>query len=248
MAVTETSIDSDLPRSQATMAYRVIRNDILSGRHPPDKKLKIQDLADELGVSPGAIREALSRLVSAQLVVSQDQRGFAVAPLSIDDLIDLTELRCEVEAIALRRSVELGDVDWEAALLAAAHRLRSIPILSKDRKQGVNAEWRAAHGAFHAALIAGCGSPRLKALHAHLFEQSERYRVLSGKVESNRDIVAEHESIVRLALARKAEELVDAMSRHLRETTHLIVAAREAPAARKAAGRVARGTKRQAGA
>lgn len=38
-----------------------------------------------------------------QLVVSQDQRGFHVAPLSIADLRDLTDLRCEIEAIARRR-------------------------------------------------------------------------------------------------------------------------------------------------
>ncbi|MDI1364291.1 MAG: GntR family transcriptional regulator, partial [bacterium] len=97
------------PRSQTRLAYEAIRADILTGKHAPDRKLKIQDLAADLKVSPGAVREALSRLVPEQLVVSLDQRGFVVAPLSVADLEDLTDLRCEVEAIALRRSVERGD-------------------------------------------------------------------------------------------------------------------------------------------
>jgi GntR family carbon starvation induced transcriptional regulator len=213
------------PRNQATLAYRIIRGDILSGRHVPDKKLKIQDLADELEVSPGAVREALSRLVSAQLVISRDQRGFVVAPLSIPDLEDLTDLRCEIEAIALRRSIELGDVNWEAGLLAAAHRLRATPMRLPGKKGGANPDWLAVHGAFHEALVAACGNARLRALHTQLYEQSERYRLLSVKVDTSRDVAKEHQEILDLALARDAKRLVEAVQRHLRTTTRLIVEA-----------------------
>jgi GntR family carbon starvation induced transcriptional regulator len=230
-------IEEGAPRSQATLAYQRIRGDILSGRHIPGKKLKIQDLADELKVSPGAIREALSRLVPAQLVVSRDQRGFAVAPLSIADLEDLTNLRCEIDAIALRRSVELGDVNWEAGLLAAAHRLKATPMRLQGRKAPINPDWVAAHGAFHAALVAACGSPRLRALHAHLYEQSERYRQMSAKVDSNRNVDEEHQAIFELALAHDANGLVDAMSHHLRMTAQLIVDASRQQSARHGGGR-----------
>src|SRR5579871_2366228 len=126
--------DGEGPRNQTTVAYEAIRADILSGRHVPEKKLKIQELAEEFGVSPGAVREALSRLVPEELVVSRDQRGFIVAPLSLADLADLTDIRCEIESLALRRSVELGDVNWEAGILAAEHRLRSkvVPLAGED--------------------------------------------------------------------------------------------------------------------
>lgn len=221
------------PRSQASYAYEAIRGDILEGRHPPDKKLKIQDLAVELGVSPGAVREALSRLVPEQLVISRDQRGFAVAPLSISDLQDLTDLRCAIEEIALRRSIERGDVNWEIGVLAAAHRLRVTPIVIGEEGAGkkVNPDWITAHAALHAALVAGCGSPRLRALHAQLYEQSERYRRLSGHYQPGRDIPKEHQAIVDFALARDADGLVGAMLDHLRTTTRLIV-----DAAQNAAG------------
>jgi GntR family carbon starvation induced transcriptional regulator len=218
-----------LPRSQASFAYESIRGDIISGRHKPTKKLKIQDLAIELKVSPGAVREALSRLVPEQLVMSWDQRGFAVAPLSVSDLEDLTDLRCEIEAIALRRSIERGDIDWEAGLIGAAHRLRATPLPVPGAPSSLGAGWISAHAAFHYALVAACGSKRLLGLHVQLYEQSERYRGLSGRVESKREINKEHQEIVDLALARNADGLVQSMTKHLRVTTNLIVnAARKA--------------------
>ncbi|WP_109808983.1 GntR family transcriptional regulator [Sphingosinithalassobacter portus] len=218
-------LDRDGPRSQTTMAYEVIRSDILNGRHVPEKKLKIQELAEELEVSPGAVREALSRLVPEQLVVSRDQRGFAVAPLSIADLQDLTDLRCEIEAVALRRSVEHGDVDWEAGILAAEHRLRGEPVIVGDTEPKLNPEWVTRHAAFHQALVSACGSRRLLALHNQLYEQSERYRGLSLHIDAERNVPDEHHAIVELALAREADRLVDVTVEHLRRTTNLIVEA-----------------------
>jgi GntR family carbon starvation induced transcriptional regulator len=210
------------PRRQSSAAYRIIRDDIIAGAHQPGKKLKIQDLALDLKVSPSAVREALSQLVPEQLVVSKDQRGFQVAPLSIADLEDLTELRCGIEATALRRSVEQGDIDWETRVISAGHRLRALTRPASGKSPGV-AEWRARHSDFHTALVSGCGSPRLMALHAQLYEQSERYRVLSAAIESDRDVDQEHQDLVTLALARDAEKLVFNMLSHIRYTTMLIV-------------------------
>ncbi|MDB5686049.1 MAG: hypothetical protein JWR77_638 [Rhizorhabdus sp.] len=213
------------PRNQATAVYEALRQDILAGRLGPGKKLKVQDLAATLGVSPGAVREALSRLVPEQLVVSRDQRGFTVAPLSIGDLEDLTELRCEIEAIAVRRSIARADVDWEAGLIAAEHRLRGMPPSRPGTEPALNPLWVTHHAAFHTALIGACGNRRLLALHARLYEQSERYRGLSTFVDSVRNIADEHQQITAFALARDADRLVDALTAHMRETTRLIVAA-----------------------
>lgn len=210
-------------KSQTSLAYKTIRSAIISGEHPPGKKLKIQDLAEELKVTPGAVREALSRLVPEQLVLTREQRGFVVAPLSIADLVDLTDLRCEIETIALRRSLARGDIDWEVRLISASHRLRSLPQPAPG-EPAIVAKWLAKHADFHAALISACDSPRLMALHAQLYEQSERYRVLSVQMDTKRDVAAEHDRLEKLALSRDTDGLVREMTEHIRTTTALIVA------------------------
>lgn len=222
------------PRSQTSAAYARIRADILAGRFAPGDKLKIADLSAGLSVSSSAIREALSRLVADQLVVSRDQKGFIVAPLSIEDLEDLTDLRCEIEATALRRSVERGQDDWEGALLGAAHRLRRTPMKS-EADASLTEQWVARHAAFHAALVGACGSRRLLKLHAQLYEQSERYRGLSVYVEGDRDVQSEHEALVDAALERDADGLVRLTIAHFRRTTALIVDAARRPLKRGAA-------------
>ena len=223
--VESSAIEPTGPRSQTSAAYASLRSDILAGRYAPGEKLKISDLAAGLAVSPGAVREALSRLVPDQLVVSRDQKGFIVAPLSIEDLEDLTDLRCEIEAVALRRSVKLGDMDWEASILASAHRLRRTEMYSQV-DHSLTPHWVIQHAAFHTALVGACGSRRLLNLHAQLYQQSERYRGLSVHLESNnRDVRDEHQKIVDAALDRDAELLVELTLAHLRETTALIVSA-----------------------
>ena len=108
-------------------AFVRIREDIVHGRLQPGEKLKPDMLSGryKLGFSP--IREALSRLTSEGLVISEPQRGFRAAPISVADLKDLTMVRIEVESLCLRRAIEVGTVDWESRLVAAFHRLSKTP-------------------------------------------------------------------------------------------------------------------------
>lgn len=104
-------------------AYLSLRADLLACRILPGSRLKIQELCARLSVSLGAIREALSRLTSEGLVLAEPQRGFRAAPISAADLVDLTMARTEIDSLCLKRAIASGDVQWEASLVAAAHRL-----------------------------------------------------------------------------------------------------------------------------
>src|SRR6201998_1543208 len=122
-------------------AYEGLRADLLTCRIPPGKNLKIQELCDRPSVSLGAIREALSRLTSEGLVVAEPQRGFRAAPISPEDLQDLTKVRIEIDSLCLRRAIELGDVDWEAHLVAAFHRLSRTPERASDDPPRSIVDW-----------------------------------------------------------------------------------------------------------
>ena len=212
----------EAPRSQTSAVYARVKADIVAARFSPGEKLRINDLAARLDVSPGAVREALSRLVPEGFVVSRDQRGFTVAPISLDDLLDLTRLRCDIEEIALRRAVAEGDAAWEASVLATAHRLRRTERVVDDAP---NLDWLARHETFHRALINGAGSPRLLALNAQLYQQLERYRLLAWKVDRAREVDHEHQALVDAALDRDAAALVALACGHFEKTASLVVAA-----------------------
>ena len=213
-------------------AYEDLRADLLSCRILPGSRLKIQELCTRLSVSLGAIREALSRLTSEGLVVAEPQRGFRAAPISPEDLSDLTRVRIEIEALCLRRAIALGDVDWEARLVAAFHRLSRTPERAPSDPVRSNDEWAAAHAAFHLALVEGCGSPWLLRLHSQLYDQSERYRRLSVSLaRQTRRIGDEHQAIMDAALGRDAEKAVALVTAHMTETTNILLTAKIDPAA-----------------
>jgi DNA-binding GntR family transcriptional regulator len=205
-------------------AYEGLRADLLACRIAPGSRLKIQDLCGRFSVSLGAVREALSRLTSEGLVISEPQRGFRAAPISVADLKDLTMVRIEVESLCLRRAIEIGTVDWEARLVAAFHRLSRTPErVASDPARSAD-DWADAHAAFHAALVEGADSPWLLRLHAQLYAQSERYRRLSVPLSmQGRDVGKEHQEILDATLKRDGAKAVKLLTKHLGATTTILL-------------------------
>src|SRR5208337_535177 len=200
-------------KTQSNRMFDRLRDDILACRLLPDSKLRINDIAESSEVSLGAVREALSRLSAEGLVIAESQRGYRVAPLSVEDLRDLTEARVEIERIVLSRSIAQGDLEWETNLVAAWHRLSKIPLpLPEDPNVD---RWASAHAEFHLALVAACGSNKLLRVRSQLYQQSERYRRYSGVVDRERNVFAEHQAIFDAAIARDAAAAADAIEGHL---------------------------------
>lgn len=206
--------------------YEALRADLLACRIVPGSRLKIQELCARLSVSLGAIREALSRLTSDGLVISEPQRGFRAAPISLADLRDLTMVRIEVESLCLKRAIEVGTVEWEAGLVAAFHRLSRTPERAATDPMRSDDDWADAHAAFHAALVEGGDSPWLLRLHSQLYAQSERYRRLSIPLGAgDRDVGKEHQDILEMVLKRDADGAIALLTRHLSTTTEILLEA-----------------------
>ena len=212
------------PRSLTTLAFDRLRSDILAGDLRPKEKLRVQPLSQRYGIGATAIREALSRLVTEGLVTSEDQRGFCVAGVSNEELADLTRTRSWIEQTALRAAIVLGDVEWETGVLASFHRLSRIDPPSTGPQAAV--AWRQAHRQFHFALIGGCGSPWTLRLCALLYDQTERYRSLSGKAPAaaRRDVLKEHRQITDAVLGRDADRACALLAAHFESTTRIILA------------------------
>lgn len=208
-------------QTQSDRMFDALRRDILACRLLPGSKLRIGDIAESAEVSLGAVREALSRLGAEGLVIAESQKGYRVAPLSVEDLRDLTEARIEIERIALSRSIARGDLEWEANLVASWHRLSNIPEPTLDDPHAHR--WLTAHADFHLALVAACGSNKLLQIRSQLYQQSERYRLYSGVVARERDVYAEHQAIFDTTIARNTAAATEAIAGHLQTTAKLII-------------------------
>jgi DNA-binding GntR family transcriptional regulator len=83
-------------------------------------------LSKQFGMGMAVIRDALFGLAEQQLVVLTPDQGFRVTSISRKDLIDLSDLRQDLEGKALRRSILIGDMGWEAGIVSAHHILRRV--------------------------------------------------------------------------------------------------------------------------
>ena len=120
-----------------TSTYERIKRDIIFGVLAPGTKLKLDRLKSEYETSVPTLREALNRLSADGFVQSPEQRGFLVTPVSAEDLVEIANLRILLECHALQQSIEAGDTDWEADLVAAYHRLN---LIEKRMQNGENSQ------------------------------------------------------------------------------------------------------------
>jgi DNA-binding GntR family transcriptional regulator len=214
----------DQSTTQTDRAYAALLDEILSCRLSPGAKITISEVAAKLGFSPGAVREALSRLSAEKMTVATAQKGFSVAEVSIEELKDLTRTRIMIEQLCLVSAIRHGDVEWETAIVAAYHRLHRIPMVVPGEPSRLNQAWAAAHTTFHAALAAGCDSPWLLTIRGMLYAQTERYRHLSvALARQNRDVDAEHKAILDACLARDPDLACELIDDHLMRTSDILL-------------------------
>lgn len=207
-------------------AYAKIRAEILACRLRPGSKLVISDLCDTLGFSLGAVREALSRLTSEGLVNSEPRKGFKVAPVTKDELKDITNVRVKIESLCLENAIRNGNLKWETGIVSTLFEMSRLKLMDAKDPARVSDEWAEAHQRFHEALVAGCDSPWLLRLRATLYTQSERYRRFSVPLAtSGRDLDAEHKAIADAAVARDGKEACTALAQHLKKTSRILLSA-----------------------
>jgi DNA-binding GntR family transcriptional regulator len=196
--------------------FERLRADILECRLVPGTRLRFKDLRARYtsGLSP--LREALMRLAADDLVILEDHKGFRVAPVSQEELVDLAMTWFELEALGIRRSIEKGDDRWAAGIKA---RFRELSKHRMRTPRGtIDPDWEPHNLAFHESLYAACGSPSLIRFCRELSERFSRYRRLWARRPHSRNIAKEHEDLCRAVLDRDAEAAVTALRQH-RTTT-----------------------------
>ena len=211
------------PKTLSDAAFLRLRADIMRGDLRPGTKLKIGDLVARYDVGASPLREALARLSSDHLVVLEGQRGFTVAPISKSDVLDLARVRQLVEGEAVAQSVERGDVDWEARIVAAYFRLQRAHRQSEAKSFAWSQAWEDRNREFHDALCSACGSVWLLRLQQQLYEQSERYRHITfDKPRVPRDGDAEHKAMMDACLARNVGTARRLAAQHIQRTATIV--------------------------
>lgn len=200
-------------------ARSLIREWILSGELGPGTSLSQVELARQLGVSRGPLREALRLLQYEGLIVHEHNLRARVAEVSAQDVDHLYAMRIALESLAVAISTPLltrADLDKLNELLVEMDTLAH---------NGAIEPWEEAHREFHAILVRPAGE-RFDHECSRLFDHAQRYRRIYISSERPRwiDSVAEHQTIALAAQSGDSEAAALATADHLARTAMVVLA------------------------
>lgn len=159
--------------SKQERCYGIIRQRILDGVYGPGYRLVMDDIARELDVSPGPVREAIRRLEAEGWVVYRPNAGARVAPLDTHQWQQvmgvLAVLEGHAAALAAPRLTAQDHARLRELNDEMAASLREVDVLSFSR----------ANRQFHATISERCPNPYLTEL---LRTTSDRLDSLRGTV------------------------------------------------------------------
>ncbi len=189
--------------------YETLAEQIITGVIKPGERLDERDLAERFEVSRTPVREALRGLQERGLVEIMPRRGVVVATISLDQLSELFEAQCEIEALCARRATELMTT-MERKELELLHQLCAQRAVSGDYSSYLDA-----NNQFHAAIARGTHNAVLITMLGDLRDRLAPYRQTQPEVEGRLEVShAEHEAIARAIFAGEPEAAFIAMRDH----------------------------------
>lgn len=213
--------------SKSELAYRAVRERILTGALEPGAVIQQRALAAELNVSTTPLREAMRRLATEGLVLLGTHRDAVVVPVSADEAADLSELRATLDPLAAALAAERRTEADIAAMLAAHARLTPLPARP-------NVQQLMRHREFHAAIYRASHNDLLIEALDRLWDKADRYRRLATPTDPSRETRdrtgAQHRALMEHVIAGDATAARDLMAAHVLGSRGARAAAERKPA------------------
>jgi DNA-binding GntR family transcriptional regulator len=197
-------------KSTASIIADRLREAIMRGTLEPGTQLGETDLARQLGVSRGPLREAMQRLVQEGLLRSERHRGLFVIELDEAGIRDVYRTRRVVERAA-GELILARDVEQVADRLAEVHDEMRLAAEAGDRDALVEADLD-----FHEAFVEESGSIRLVRMSRTLLVETRMcLSAMAETYEFPHKVADEHAAIVDAIRARDTDRLFALLDAHI---------------------------------
>lgn len=207
--------------SKTETVSRYLRGKIRSGEIQPGQRLLLDILAQELGVSPTPVREALRRLQAEGLVTYEPYKGVTVRGVTEHELKHVSHLRVMVEGYAARLAAknitpeQLGLLVSIHAEMESLYRTGDVEIFSVASEEWHLAIYQATHVSVIPELVG-----RLWA-----FFPGDTLGTIPHRPAAT---LIEHEDILRALQQHDEGAAEQAMARHIRSAENFVVQFRQA--------------------
>ncbi|CUA81370.1 MULTISPECIES: GntR family transcriptional regulator [Gulbenkiania] len=194
-----------------------LRQRILSGEFADGQQLRQEALSNEYGVSRVPVREALRQLEAEGLIQIIDHKGAVVSKLSLEDVLELLEIRAMLESELLRASIPC---QTDADLQLAADTLQEFDqaLKSNDVRH-----WGELNSRFHLALYRSARRPNTLALIEQLHNKTDRYtRMQILFTRTMERAHEEHTKLLELCRSGAKDEAAEFIRFHILSAGHAL--------------------------
>lgn len=203
------------PQLSETVAS-LLRDRIMSGQLRPGERIRLEEVAQETGLSITPVREALLMLRAEDMVELQPRRGHVVAPLARQDIVDMFGLQGDIAGeLAARVAVDitpahLDDLRQQHERLRRAAQARQV-----GRVEQLEFE-------FHRTINRLAGARKL----SWMLRTVTRYtpsRFYAADPEWRAGMVADHEALLGALEARDPVAVRPVMARHFTDGAERLI-------------------------
>lgn len=200
-----------------------IRMAIVTGEFEAGMRLIEDDLANQLQVSRGPVREALARLEQEGLIVNERHRGSTVAKLSAGEVNELYSLRTVLERLAVEWVCSFASDEDIANLANILAKFDSLPRpLTRMAVANLDVE-------FHDAVFKAAHHERLYRAWTALRSQISLFLLQRGALREDFSTTwrEDHEEFLAVMRSRKRARAVKQVEGHIEGTYRRVLAADE---------------------
>ncbi len=191
-------------------AYDAIKQQIVRCELRPGEAITVTDVANALNLGRTPVIQAIDRLAVDGLVEVMPRKGVVVSPVSMNDFVEIVEMRSLNEGQAARWAAERAspvDVERMAANVdatwTAARRGALVDMIDFDRE-------------FHRLLSGAAQNAILTEFLSNLHDRSLRFWFLSLRApDHNIRVCEQHAAIVEGIRSRNPDAAEQAMREHI---------------------------------
>lgn len=200
------------------IVYEELKTLILTGQIHPGMRLMEEELAEEMGVSRTPIREAIRKLEKEGLITIEPRRGAYVSQMSTEDMVDILEVRQNMEGLAARLAALRMSGEEKQKLVEMADRY------GKAVSDGNMEEMIRCDTAFHHMIVEATGNRILIKMVEQLQELVLRFRYLYyDNFKRAEQMIREHEQIYSAIMEENAEAAGDAADLHIQRLKEMVL-------------------------
>ncbi|PQZ97361.1 hypothetical protein CQ017_14000 [Arthrobacter sp. MYb224] len=197
-----------------------IRAAIVSGEMTPDNHYSAIAISEKLGVSRTPVREALQLLEKEGIVTVAKNRGVRVNQISLDDIVEVFQVRLIVEPPAAARAV-LNASEEDLGTLRELHREMLEVGQTGDGRATLEADKK-----FHLYLLSLASNAKLDGIVGELRNLVLAHgQVTIPQARTSQDLASDRDELMKSILERDPSGAATAMRNHVLRTAQMLVTA-----------------------